>query len=245
MLLTWKCQILSVQFISLMLSVYLVTSEEISKATYRDPVLSQSDYVRNGWPAQKCSDFPENIQTFVRRQNELSTDSGCLLWGNRVVIPPRFQDRLLNELHSEHMGVCRTKAVARSYFWWPGLDGHIENLIAKCSICQSVKNNPPLSPTMPWKFPICVWQRVHVDFCEKDSENFLVVIDAYSKWIEIVPMKSTTSLKTIDVLRSLFASYGICEELVSDNGPQFISAEFATFVRANGIKHTLVPPYSP
>ena len=49
-------------------------------------------------------------------------------------------------------------------------------------------------------------------------------------------MKTTNFEKTIDVLRKLFSSHGLCEEIVSDNGPQFVSHVFMSFGEANGIK---------
>ncbi|XP_039541338.1 uncharacterized protein K02A2.6-like [Pimephales promelas] len=58
-------------------------------------------------------------------------------------------------------------------------------------------------------------------------------------------MTSTSSSRTIEVLRNLFAAYGLPEEVVSDNGPQFASAEFKQFLDKNGVKQTLVPPYHP
>ena len=58
-------------------------------------------------------------------------------------------------------------------------------------------------------------------------------------------MQSTTSQRTIEVLRELFSSYGLPEQVVSDNGPQFVSAEFETFMRNNGIKHIRCAPYHP
>ena len=74
---------------------------------------------------------------------------------------------------------------------------------------------------------------------------YLLVIDAHSKWPEIIEMKSTTATKTIDEMRKLFASHGLPEQLVSDNGPQFLSDEFATFTKMNGIKHIKSAPYHP
>ena len=74
---------------------------------------------------------------------------------------------------------------------------------------------------------------------------FLVLIDSHSKGIDVFPMTSTTSTKTIECLRSCFSSYEITEQLVSDNGSQFTSDEFKRFMATNGIKHTLVPPYHP
>ena len=58
-------------------------------------------------------------------------------------------------------------------------------------------------------------------------------------------MSTTTSSKTITVLRQLFARYGLPEQLVSDNGPQFTSEEFARFMGSNGIKHIRCAPYHP
>ena len=73
----------------------------------------------------------------------------------------------------------------------------------------------------------------------------LVVIDAHSKWIEAIPLKTANALTTIRQLRKLFAQFGIPNTLVSDNGPQFAAVEFHEFCRLNGIRHTRVAPYHP
>ena len=62
----------------------------------------------------------------------------------------------------------------------------------------------------------------------------LVAVDAHSKWLEVYPMITTTSVKTIEVLNEMFAAYGLPEQIISDNGPQFISEEFAIFMKSNG-----------
>ena len=77
------------------------------------------------------------------------------------------------------------------------------------------------------------------------GKSFFLVINAHSKWGEIYEMSSTTTTKTIEVLRHIFAAYGLPQQLVSDNGPQFISEEFTSFLRSNGVKHTRSAPYHP
>ena len=74
---------------------------------------------------------------------------------------------------------------------------------------------------------------------------FLVVVDAHSKWVEIVQMSSITSSKTVTELQKLFSLYGLPDQLVFDNGPQFTSDEFTNFMKANGIKHLLTALYHP
>ena len=68
---------------------------------------------------------------------------------------------------------------------------------------------------------------------------------AHSKRPEVFEMRNTSSSKTISVLRQLFSSHGLPHQLVSDNGPQFTSSEFALFLKANGVKHIRCLPYHP
>ena len=91
------------------------------------------------------------------------------------------------------------------------MDICIEEIISGCLICQSVRHNPPAAPLYPWPWAIRIWQRVHIDFAEKGELNYLIVVDSHSKWLEVIPMKTTTSEKTIYVLRRLFSFHGLCE----------------------------------
>ena len=152
-----------------------------------------------------------------------------MFWGLRVVIPGRYRVRLLDDLHQEHHGICRVKSLARGYFWWQVLEADIVEMVQQCHVCAALGKCPPGIPLYPWKLPAKPWDRIHIDFFERGKLNFLIVVDAYSKWLEMIPMSSITSLKTIAVLRSLFARYGIPEEVVSDNGPQLASEEFSQF----------------
>ena len=176
-----------------------VTAEQIQRTTRRDPILSQVHrFVQDGWPRQ----VEDNYKPFFKCKNELSIEAGCLLWGNRVIIPEKFKSTLLEELHRDHPGASRMKSVACSYFWYPGLDKDLEDRAHGCVACQAVKNSPPVAPLHPWVWPEQPWQRIHVDFAGPFlNKTYLLVTDAHSKWPEIIEMHSTTSQKTITELR--------------------------------------------
>ena len=74
---------------------------------------------------------------------------------------------------------------------------------------------------------------------------FLIIVDTHSKWPEVEIMSSTTSTQTVDRLRTIFARYGVPAQVVTDNGPQFTSAEFQLFLKTNGIKHITTAPFHP
>lgn len=218
-------------------------ASDIAQSTSKDPVLSRvRELTLNGWPGHAKE---ETLKPFFMRKTEPSVEQGCVFWGMRVVVPPALRSKLLHDLHQGHPGMCRIKALARSYMWWPCLDKDIEKTVQECSACQAVRQLQAVAPLHCWKWPTLVWQRIHIDFCEKEKQYFLVLVDSHSKWLEVVHMTTMTSTKTIEVLRSIFASYGLPEEVVSDNGPQFTSSEYKQFLRSNGIKQTLVPAYHP
>ncbi|CAM4502845.1 unnamed protein product [Lepidochelys kempii] len=137
----------------------------------------------------------------MSRRMELSIQSSCLLWGRRVIIPPPLRSQMLEQLHSGHCGIVRMKEIARSYFWWPGLDSAIEEKAKTCMSCQGVRNAHQWAPLHPQDWPENPWQSIHVDFAGPlDESMFLVVVDAHSKWPEVSIMQSTTAESAIQKL---------------------------------------------
>ena len=185
------------------------------------------------------------MHPYFKWRFELSVEQDCVLWGLRVVIPKALQDSILEDFHADHPGVCHMKSLARSYLWWPSLDKAIEYVVQNCTACRYTRKQPATAPLVPWKWPVRVWQRVHMDYAEEDSVYFFVVVDAHSKWPEVFSTSSTTTHKTIEMLSHLIAAYVLPEEIVSDNGAQFVSEEMHHFMKKNGIQHTRVPRYHP
>ena len=221
-----------------------VAAKHIRKWTAYDPMYSKVlFFVKNGWSKEALA---SEFKAFYTRRNELSTEEGCILWGNRVVVPPAGQQGVLKELHEAHPGMSAMKGIARSYVWWPNLDGDIEQMVGNCEICQQNRNKPSGAPLHVWPYPERAWERVHIDYAGPFMGHmFLVVIDAYSKWLEVRIMNSTTSLATINELRDIFSTHGPPTMLVSDNASQFTSYEFGLFMKQNGINHVTCAPFHP
>lgn len=221
-----------------------INFKDIARETKRDPILSKlSEAISSG----KMLDYDQpDFMPFKNKINELTVEHDCILWGYRVVIPLKFRQQILNELHSSHLGIVKTKALARSYVWWPKLDNDIENLIQNCEPCRELQASPEKAKLIPWKPSDSVWSRIHVDFAGPVRNFYLfVVVDSFSKWVEVFKTKTITSAFTISKLRDLFSHYGLVDVLVSDNGTQFTSDEFKKFLYLNGVKHILTAPGNP
>ena len=197
-------------------------SDEVRTLTGRDPILGQVlQYTRNGWPVKTLKE----LTPFRNRKDELTVIQGCLLWGHRIVIPSKARKKLLQGLHEVHTGVARMKSLARQYFWWPNLDvryGEVMLFMSIKSVCSCLYTNNSLA------IPRRSLETDHAGpFMGK---YFLVIIDAYSKRMEIEMVSSTSLKEAITKLDKIFASYGIPETMVSDNGSCFVSVEFKNFL---------------
>lgn len=82
------------------------------------------------------------LQTTMMMNWSLSTTKwitchhGCLMWGNRVIVPHSKRQDVLSELHETHARIVRTKTLARSCVWWLNLDIDLEQM---CHSCLNVK----------------------------------------------------------------------------------------------------------
>ena len=222
-----------------------VTEEEVRVETAEDKILSAvMKYISEGWRGEVVKE--EGLKPYLTRKNELSTEGGCVLWGGRVVIPEKLRQAVLEELHDVHPGMTRMKALARSYVWWPNMDQEIEQISKHCETCCVNQNNPSSAPMHMWEQPDEPWERIHLDYAGPFmGRMFLIVVDAYSKWIEVETMTDATAYSTVHKLRRMFAAHGLPKVMVTDNGPAFTGESFEKFSLRNGIRHVPTAPYHP
>ena len=113
--------------------------------------------------------------------------------------------------------------------------------------CQAVSEYSPPEP-MARAYPQSgLWQDCAADILGPlpSGENLLVVVDYYSRYFEVVILRSTTSTKAINSLQPIFPRFGVPHTLKTNNGPQFISEEFKAFLVENGVEHRTTPPLWP
>ncbi|XP_060117940.1 uncharacterized protein K02A2.6-like, partial [Heteronotia binoei] len=149
-------------------------------------------------------------------------------------------------LHETHPGIVRMKALARSYVWWPGMDGEIETWVRRCQTCQESRPEPPSAPATRWESTRKPWSRLHIDFAGPfQGQIFMIIVDAYSKWLEVIPVGSTSAAAAIKALRRVLCTHGIPDTIVSDNGTAFTAADFQGFLNRYLIKHIRSAPFHP
>ena len=169
---------------------------------------------------------------------------GLLLYRNRLIIPETLRGEILKRLHTAHQGIVKCRALARDSVWWPKLSTQIEDMIKKCPVCLKEKPIQP-EPLIPLQTPAFPWQKVGMDLFELKKEQYLLIVDYYSRFIEVANLKSTSAENVISHCKSIFSRHGIPEIVISDNGPQFTSKQFEDFARKYEFSHVTSSPYYP
>ena len=199
--------------------------------------------VKGGWPTH-LKQTPIPARPYWKVRDSLHEADGLLFKDECIVIPTKLRAEMLDTVHQGHFGIEETKARARKVIYWPGMSSDIEQLIAKCNTCNTYRNKNTKEPLLPHPVPQRPWQKVGSDILQHQGNSYLLVIDYYSKYIEISLIKDKTAPTVITHMKSIFARHGIPEELISDNMP-YNSLEFRNFAKEWQFKHTTSSPTYP
>ena len=150
----------------------------------------------------------------------------------------------LYKIHHGHQGINRCLLRSMSSVWWPGVSKAIETYVKNCPHCQKTFT-PPREPLMVVPLPKRPWERVAADLFELDGIQYLLVVDYYSRYPEVIQLRTTTSAAIVTALRSIFGRHGIPSTLVMDNGPQFDCTAFKQFSSQYGFHHLTSSPRYP
>ncbi|KAL7670137.1 hypothetical protein ACOME3_005075 [Neoechinorhynchus agilis] len=129
------------------------------------------------------------------------------------------------------------KALARMFLWFPRMNKAIDDIARRCGKCQEVKPQQPEVDLIPWDMPQRPWERVQIDYAEPIKNNtWLIVVDAFTKWPEVVEVRSTDAVALVMEMRRLFCRFGLRKRVVMDNGASFRGEHYKGFLIRNGIK---------
>lgn len=219
--------------------------ERIKAETEKDETLQKvGQYIKSGWPRYRKDVVRPALDYFMERSS-LSEHNGLVKRGNQIVIPQIMRTEMLERIHHGHQGLNKSRERYNDAIWWPKISHAVKEKVSSCPHCNEHKPSQSREPLITTPLPKLPWQKLAADLCEFKGKHFLVVIDYYSRWLEVLSLTQTTSEAVISKLMSIFIRFGIPEELITDNGPQFTSRQFQDFTSKYDIQHTTSSPYYP
>ena len=219
--------------------------QQLKHGSTDDPVLQElRKLIWHGWPDSK-SEVPDILHAYFDFRDELTAQEQLIFKGPAVVIPAALRKEMMAACHSTHIGVEGCIRRARESMFWPRMSTELKEYVAKCDVCMSYRAMPGKETLLSHEFVARPWAKVGADLCDFKGRTLLVVCDYFSNFIEVESLQSVTSRGVCKALKIMFARYGSPDTLVTDNGPQFAAAEFATFASSWSFNHITSSPRYP
>ncbi|CAF1425819.1 unnamed protein product [Adineta ricciae] len=203
-------------------------------------------------PYVLVNDLLYKIRNTIKNQDHRIISNKHLL-----VIPASMRKKLIEWAHDHPMAghAGRTKTIHRlsSRVFWPALRKDVYKYVQGCISCQQFKyNTQPLSMPMQLHMVTEPWHTIGVDIMgpfpitQRQKQYLLVVVDYFTRWVELFPLRTTTSNTIANVLvDQVFCRYGTPFFILSDNGPQFIAELFSEVLKSLRMGHKLTANYHP
>jgi len=185
------------------------------------------------------------VRPYLPVAAELYETDNLVMRGSRIVIPPPLREEMLGQIHSAHQGISKCRERARRSVWWPGISQELARVVQNCRECCKAQTQRA-QPLMPSPLPELPWQKVATDLFQWKQSTFLLIVDYYSRFIEIARLSNApTAEEVVTHTKSIFARHGIPECVISDNGPQYTSGLYEEFSKCYQFKHITSSPYFP
>ena len=184
--------------------------EQLREETASDPELFQLLLcLCNGF--ETGGNLPQSMQHYKKFADEMYELDGLLFVHGRLIVPSTLRPYILQLIHEGHLGMEKCKTTARRILYWPNMTHDIENLVAKCLVCNSFHRQQAAEPLLPHHIPDRPWQKVGADIFSFKQKDYILVVDYYSKYPEILHLPDKTASTVIMHLKEIFARHGIPE----------------------------------
>ncbi|XP_060558761.1 uncharacterized protein K02A2.6-like [Ruditapes philippinarum] len=216
--------------------------QQIQTATQNDAQLQTLiSVISNGWPDDRRN-CPTTVSEYWNHRDELAFEDNIVFKGQKIVIPKSLRQDMTNAVHVGHFGVEKTTRRARDIMFWPSMSKQITDYVLKCQICCKYRDSNKKEPLHPHDIPQRPWQYLSCDLFTWNGQDFMVLVDAYSRYFEFDLLTSTSSTCILRKLKVHLSRFGICEKLKTDNGTCFTSEQFQNFLKQWNIKHETSSP---
>ena len=171
----------------------------------------------------------------------------------RPLVPKAHRQQIFNAVHElGHPGIRATRRLISTRWVWKKMSSDIAAWCKDCQNCQRAKvTRQPKAPLERFHVPASKFSHIHVDLVGplppcNGFNHLLTIVDRSSRWLEAVPLSSTTATAVADALiAGWVARFGVPTDLTSDRGVQFCSEVWGVLMERLGIRHHLTTAYHP
>ena len=111
---------------------------------------------------------------------------------------------MLKRIHMGHMGIVKCSQRAKELMFWPGMYKAIENMVNQCDTCQEYRFEPE-GTNDPRTYPQTPREEVATDLFHWNDHDYLIIMDYFSRYIEVCKLEHTSSKSIVTHTKSVLA----------------------------------------
>ena len=222
---------------------------ECLSMTELQQVSSQDNYLQKlkniiiaGWPNSK-DEIGEELKPYWSHRDKLVVIDGIILKGRHIIIPKSLRLRVLNQLHTNHMGIEKMKLLAHKCAYWYSINADIEKYIKQCATCLEFQQMQQKEMIIHHDVCLRTLEVVRADVFHFNNMNYLCVVDYNSKFPIVRKLQGLLAEHLINVVTAIFAKYGIPHKIMSDAGTNFVSERFRQFCKSINVEQAVSLTY--
>ena len=191
---------------------------EIQQASTQDDYLQHlKSFIITGWPSTKDK-LHDDLKPYWSYRDELAVIDGIILKGGHIAIPSSLRQQVLDQLHTNHTGIEKTKLLVHESVYWSSINADIENYIKNCTTCFEFQQMQPKEKVIHHDIPLRLWEVIGTDIFHFNNKNYPCIVDYHSKFPVIKRIEGLSAESLINTIKIIFTKYGIPQKLMFNAG---------------------------
>ena len=216
---------------------------QIQQASAQDDHLQcLKSFIITGWPSTKDK-LHTDLKPYWSYRDEVAVIDGVMLKGRHIIIPISLKQQVLDQLHTNHMGIEKTKLLACQSVYWSTINVDIKKYIKICATCLEFQQMQSKEKIIHHDIPLRPWEVLGTDVFYFNNKNYLCIVDYHSKFPTVKRLEGLLVESLITTIKVIFAEYGIPHKLMSDAGLNFVSDKILKFCNSINVEQAVSLAY--
>ena len=220
-----------------------VSMAEIQQASVWDDHLQiLKSFIISGWPDMKdklCAD----LRPYWSYRGELVVIDSIILKGRCIDISNSLKQQVLNQLHTNQMGIEKTKLLAHESVYWSSINADIGNYIKCCGTVLEFQQTQPKEKIIHQDIPLRPWEVIGADVFHFNNKYYLCIVGDHSKFPVIKRLERLSAESLVNTVKIIFAEYGILGKIMSNVGTNFVSDMLQQFCKSIKVEQAVLLAY--